>query len=108
MDMLTGLFGSESAYGMTGTSSASWSGIDDNTGTLDESVAPGSRNKFTKIKGNNQDTVTIMVYMCGTDLESRSSMATYDLQEMQNATLSDNVNIIVYTGGCKSWRNNFI
>ena len=108
MDMLTGLFGSESAYGMTGTSSAAWSGIDDNTGTLDESVAPGSRNKFTKIKGNNQDTVTIMVYMCGTDLESRSSMATYDLQEMQNATLSDNVNIIVYTGGCKSWRNNFI
>ncbi|MBO5574465.1 MAG: peptidase C11 [Clostridium sp.] len=107
MDMLTGLFGSD-AYGMTGTSSASWNGLDDNTGSLNESVAPGSRNKFTKIKGNNQDTVTIMVYMCGTDLESRSSMATYDLQEMQNATLSDNVNIIVYTGGCKSWRNNFI
>ncbi len=108
MDMLTGLFGSDSAYGMTGSSSSSWSGLQDNTGTLDESVAPGSRNKYTKIKGNNQDTVTIMVYMCGTDLESRSSMATYDLQEMQNATIGDNVNIIVYTGGCRSWRNNFI
>ena len=45
-----------------------------------------------------------MVYMCGTDLESRSGMATSDLQEMAAANLSDNVNIIVYTGGCTRWR----
>jgi len=45
-----------------------------------------------------------MVYMCGTDLESRSSMATRDLQEMAGATLSDKVNIIVYTGGCSKWQ----
>ena len=35
-------------------------------------------------------------------------MATSDLQEMLNADLSDKVNLIVYTGGCKGWQNNVI
>ena len=52
--------------------------------------------------------MTILVYLCGTDLESRSKMATSDLQEMLNADLSDKVNLIVYTGGCKQWQNNVI
>ncbi len=79
-----------------------------NTGKLDTSVAAGAREKRTTLKGNGKDTVTIMVYMCGTDLESRSGMATSDLQEMAEADLSDNVNIIVYTGGCTSWRNRVV
>ncbi|MCQ2507151.1 MAG: clostripain-related cysteine peptidase, partial [Dorea sp.] len=76
-----------------------------NLGSLDKTVADGSRDKRTKIKGNGKDEVTIMVYMCGTDLESRSGMATSDLQEMAAADIADNVNLIVYTGGCASWRN---
>ena len=48
-----------------------------------------------------------MVYMCGTDLESRNGMATSDLQEMASANLG-NINVIVYTGGCLSWRNNIV
>ena len=74
----------------------------------DETVAAGSREKRTKILGGGKDTVTLMVYMCGTDLESRSGMASSDLQEMANANIADNVNIIVYTGGCRSWRINGI
>lgn len=77
-----------------------------NTGVLNTSVADGVREKYTDIIGNGQDKVTLMVYLCGTDLESRSKMATSDLQEMINAEISDNVNVIVYTGGCKSWQNN--
>lgn len=50
-----------------------------NTGRLDTSVAPGSREKYTQLLGGGRDTVTIMVYMCGTDLESRSGMGTADL-----------------------------
>ncbi len=73
----------------------------------DVSVASGSREKYTKLLGNGKDTVTIMVYMCGTDLESRSGMATADLMEMTKADLT-NVNIIVYTGGCRRWQNNVI
>ena len=42
-----------------------------NSGNVDNSVAKGSRAKYTTIKGNGDDTVTILVYMCGTDLESK-------------------------------------
>lgn len=71
---------------------------------LNTSVASGARSKYTDIKGRGKDEVTIMVYMCGTDLESKSGMATADLQEMCNAKLSDKINLIVETGGCKGWK----
>ena len=58
--------------------------------------------------GNGKDTVTVMVYMCGTDLESNYGMATSDLQEMTKATIGSNVNVIVETGGCKLWKNKLI
>ena len=76
-----------------------------NTGNLDTSVAEGSRDKYTQIYGNGQDKATIMIYLCGTDLESRSKMATSDLQEMINATISEDVNVVVYSGGCRQWQN---
>ena len=88
-------------------SANSW-GSDANTGKLDTTVASGARQKYTKLKGNGLDSVTIMVYMCGTDLESRYGMATKDLMEMANATIGSNVNIIAYTGGCKKWNNSII
>ncbi len=77
-----------------------------NTGRLDETVAPGAREKYTQLLGGGRDTVTLMVYMCGTDLESRSGMGTADLQEMLAADLGNSVNLLVYTGGCSGWRNN--
>ena len=79
-----------------------------NVGTLDTSVATGSREKYTEIKGGGKDEVTLMIYLCGTDLESKYKMATMDLQEMINAELSDKVNILVYTGGCSKWQNSSI
>ena len=91
----------------TGSSSATWSGRS-NTGVLDTSVASGARDKRTVIKGGGEDTVTIMIYMCGTDLESRSAMASKDLQEMLAADIGDKINLIIYTGGCKKWQNNVV
>ncbi len=87
-----------------GSVSSGWQGTA-NTGRLDTSVAPGAREKYTCLLGNGKDTVTIMLYLCGTDLESRSSMGTYDLQEMLAAKFGDSVNLLVYTGGCKAWKN---
>ncbi|MBQ1506704.1 MAG: hypothetical protein IIZ48_08065 [Erysipelotrichales bacterium] len=89
------------------TASSGWT-MTSNLKKLDTSVASGSRAKRTKLAGNGNDTVTIMVYMCGTDLESKSAMATYDLQEMLKADVSDKINLIVYTGGCRSWKNNIV
>lgn len=79
-----------------------------NNGVLNRSVSPLAREKYTAIRGNGQDTITIMVYMCGTDLESRSRMGTADLSEMTKASLSDKINLLVYTGGCKRWQNNIV
>lgn len=75
---------------------------------VNTSVASGSREKYTKILGNNQDTVTLMLYVCGTDLESKSGMASSDLQEIASSRYGDNVNVIVYTGGCKGWKTSGI
>ncbi len=58
--------------------------------------------------GNGRDTVTVMIYMCGTDLESKYGMGTSDLGEMVKATISDKVNVIVETGGCRAWKNNIV
>ena len=75
---------------------------------LDLSVSSLARAKYVTPVGNGNDLVTIMVYMCGTDLESKHGMATKDLQEMLNANISDKVNIIVETGGCSQWQNKVI
>ncbi len=74
----------------------------------DRTVSPEAREKYTTIKGDGSDQITMMVYMCGTDLESKAGMATNDLTEMTKADISDKLNIIVLTGGCKSWKNSII
>ncbi len=91
----------------TGTTSSGWE-LESNTGRLNKAVDKAARDKRTEILGKGKDVVTIMVYMCGTDLESRSGMGTSDLQEMLAADLGDNVNLLVYTGGCSKWQNNVI
>ncbi|MBE6988730.1 MAG: peptidase C11 [Ruminococcaceae bacterium] len=100
---LSSLFGTLSG----GNVSTGWDN-EDNTSSLDTSVAKNARDKYTTIKGKGKDEVTLMVYLCGTDLESRSKMATSDLQEMINADISDKVNLIVYTGGCNRWQNDVL
>ncbi len=76
--------------------------------SVDNSVAAGSRSKRTNILGNGADQVTLMVYMCGTDLESKHGMASSDIQEMAGAKFGDNVNLLIYTGGCSGWKINGI
>ena len=76
--------------------------VDYNDAQVDRSVSSLARNKY--YVPENGDKVTIMVYMCGTDLESKYGMASSDLSEMAKATIGSNVNIIVETGGCKEWK----
>lgn len=108
-ELLSGLL----SGGMGGVPSGySFSNEDVNTGgdyadtvsEADETVVSSARDKRTNIIGGNNDKVTIMLYMCGTDLESENGMASSDLGEIAAAKYGDNVNIIVYTGGCKSWK----
>ncbi len=51
---------------------------------------------------------TLMLYMCGTDLESEHCMATLNLLECLERTLPENVRLLVCTGGTESWALDFI
>ena len=103
---LTG--GSGSSVSASGASQYFTTNMENNTFSVDTSVHSSARDKFTVIKGNKEDKVTVLVYMCGADLESQNGMATSDLKEMVNAKLSSSVNLLVYTGGAKKWKNNVV
>lgn len=53
----------------------------------------------------NDGTWTIFVYMCGSDLESKSWIATNDLQSMIDVSTDENIKFIVQTGGAAEWHN---
>ena len=106
--LFSGLTGTGAVSNQTSAAPYFTSSGENNTTALDETVSSKARAKFTEIVGNKQDEVTIMVYMCGTDLESQQGMATSDLQEMAAATVGDKINLIVFTGGCSRWRNNVV
>ena len=96
------LFGGGSSWS-GGGSSSTWTSTA-NTGKLDRSVSPDAREKYTQIRGDGKDQVTVLVYMCGTDLESRSAMASRDMAEMAAAKFSSNLNLVICTGGCRQWQ----
>lgn len=107
--ILSGLTGGSSGNVTTSSSSQYFTtGMDNNTPDVDTTVSSKARDKYTVIKGGKKDTVTVMVYMCGADLESQNGMATSDLKEMVNANLSDSINLLVYTGGARKWKNNVV
>ena len=57
-----------------------------------------------EVKETVPDAWTIMIYMCGADLESRSGLATSDIREILSVdNQPDDVNIIIETGGSRSW-----
>jgi len=106
---------------------ATWISSDTSIATVDEtglvtvnSSAPaGSKFNITAVSTYNpsivstaelsvvsskQDEWTIMVYMCGADLESEGGAATSDIMEMLEVnSIPDDVNILIYTGGANSW-----
>ena len=57
--------------------------------------------------GNPEKEYTVMVYIVGSNLESRYGAATNDMEEMRAAGLDfDRTNLLVYTGGSKRWVSN--
>ncbi|MDO4564572.1 MAG: clostripain-related cysteine peptidase [Clostridia bacterium] len=56
----------------------------------------------------SQSAWTVFIYLCGTDLESESAAATYNLAELSEAEASDEVRFVVQTGGTAQWQNEVI
>ena len=71
-----------------------------------------TRNKKSGESMGRKDTWTIMIYMDGSDLEMCYGNATKDLKEIMSARITssraENVNILVQTGGCSMWFNNYV
>lgn len=59
----------------------------------------------TPVSRAEQDEWTIMIYLCGSDLESKSASASSDILEMLSAGIDagSGVNVIVETGGTSEW-----
>lgn len=55
--------------------------------------------------GDSGDTWSIYLYLCGSDLESENAAATADLAELTSVALPENVQVVIETGGAKTWNN---
>ena len=52
-----------------------------------------------------EDSWTVFVYICGSNLESESAFATDNIQEMIDASAASGVRFVVQTGGAEEWHN---
>ena len=50
-----------------------------------------------------KDSWAVYLYLCGSDLESGDGAASADLVEIMNAKFSDDVKVVVETGGSRQW-----
>lgn len=57
---------------------------------------------------SDEDTYTVMIYMCGSDLESGNGAATSDITEMLEVGGSTNVHVVIQTGGAREWQNEYV
>ena len=87
----------------------------DNQDTLeefsgDEALLPESNALLLKKDADNDkedkenDVRTIMMYVCGSDLETYSGSATYNIEQILNSSFPDEeVNFIIMLGGAEQW-----
>ena len=55
---------------------------------------------FGKVADDN----TVMIYMVGSDLESKAGAATFDIAEMMASGVdTSKTNVVIFTGGCSQW-----
>lgn len=48
---------------------------------------------------------TLLIYMCGSTLETKNGAATKNITEMLGVDLPEKTNVVIQTGGAKRWRN---
>ncbi len=58
-----------------------------------------------EIINEGEQTYTLMMYICGSDLETDGGYATTDIQEMLDATIDEKINVVIQTGGTLEWQN---
>lgn len=86
------------------------------TATSTENTAIVATKTIT-VNAKTMDDYTIMIYMCGSNLESDyassgsyssyTGLATGNISEILSVTYPDGVNVILETGGCKAWETTY-
>lgn len=71
---------------------------------ITEDDTTGNPVKEPEIPGNKADW-TILMYVCGSDLESEDGFATDNFNEIKKIDFPDNINLVVEAGGTKKWHN---
>ena len=67
----------------------------------------GSSNNISKQRV--EKTKTVMIYMCGSDLESSEKLATYNIKDLIDSNVDyDNIRIFLCAGGSSRWFNSDI
>ncbi|MEG2173936.1 MAG: clostripain-related cysteine peptidase [Oscillospiraceae bacterium] len=81
-------------------------GCDGETQSVDQTASaenPSVSPAAMKRSNPSGDSWTVLVYLCGTDLESLGSFASVNISEMAAAVQSPKVNVVFQTGGAKQW-----
>lgn len=58
----------------------------------------------TQLPSYEEGSYVLLVYMCGSSLETKNGAATGNLAEMLSAELPEGVRIVLQTGGARAWR----
>lgn len=51
---------------------------------------------------------TIFIYMCGSNLETKQGLAGKNIDEILTANIGSDINVVIETGGAKTWRSHDI
>jgi hypothetical protein len=77
-------------------------------GEQTEQTPPEVTKPETPTEGEQSESFTLLVYMCGSTLESKSGEATKNINSMLFVDLPEGVNVVLQTGGTKSWKTDGI
>ena len=69
-------------------------------------VPQGSSSAMTSVSEEKTplSKATLLIYMCGSSLETTGGAASANIREMLGARVEDGVNIVIQTGGARKWR----
>ncbi len=89
----------------SGNGTGGQSGVPESAAVLpDGGIQENGGQEVLSVQGSEDAVLTLMVYMCGSDLESICGSAARDLSEMAlSGCDSGKVNVVVMTGGAQKW-----
>lgn len=68
-----------------------------------ENKIPNEKNPDDN-SNRESDSFTLLIYMCGSSLESKNGAGSEDISELLCADIRENVNIVIQTGGARRWK----